>query len=83
MECLPLCCDVLRVADRQTSKPARALQRVVLSSLLVCVFPWKYISTPAFFILFIPAPLLNAQGYWLCLNLSERSSSAFLVKPVF
>lgn len=45
------------------------------------VFLWKYISTPAF--LFMPAPLLNAQGYWFCLNLSERSSSTFLVIPAF
>ncbi len=60
---------------------ARALQGDVLPSLSLspCTLLRKYISTRAF--LFMPAPLLNAQGYWLCLNLSERSSSTFLVIP--
>lgn len=63
------------------SRRTRALQGGVLSSLPMCVLPWKYISTPAF--LFMPAPLSNAQGYWFCLNLSERSGSTFLVTPAF
>lgn len=74
--------------ERRSSELARALQRGrglvgwgLSSRLSLSVIPWKYISTPAF--LFMPAPLLNAQGYWFCLNLSERSSSAFLVLPGF
>lgn len=57
----------------QADERVRALQR------------WRrrgrglYISTPAF--LFMPAPLLKAQGYWICLSLSERSGSTFLVTP--
>lgn len=72
MERRPLCCDMLRTSDRRTSE-REPFERW-----------WRggrglYISTPAF--LFMPAPLLKAQGYWICLSLSERSGSTFLVTP--
>lgn len=35
---------------------------------------WKYLFIPAF-------SLVNAQGYWSCRSLSERSSFPFLVVP--
>lgn len=49
----------------------------ILTSLPVPL--WKYIFIPAF--LFMPAPLSNAQGYWSCRSLSERSGYTFLVVP--
>lgn len=81
MEWLPLCCDMLRMGDRQTSRRVSEspLRKEEEYPHLSPQLSWKYIFTPAF--LFMPAPLLNAQGYWICLSLSERSAYTFLVVP--
>lgn len=60
-----------------TGRPSRGCP--LLPPLSLCLFP--LISTSAF--LFMPARLFSAQGYWFCLNLSERSSTGFLVIPAF